>query len=217
MHIFLDKFGLQPYPPSTSQKRRKKYMPDLESLVELLKKLHELKVEDIEFLKNYLQCTRSSFEKEMATRTRQKKGKKDLIQALDSLDKFESVFSYLASLNVCTLESLISQAEDLESSIEITKLYEKTKELETYIESLLQQQLEATKIFNNKWTSTRKLTLKEKRNEKVYLLWKDGKSVVEIKEEIDCWLSSQGEKEGIGRQTIYNLINNFKKSDARQD
>lgn len=192
-------------------------MENFESIVELLKKLHELTSDDMNFLDEYLKCTRKSFEKELETRTRQKKGKKDIVSALDSLERFEDVMKYLVCINPCNLESLISQAEELNSGIEITKLYGLTKQVYQQVESLLQQQAEATKVFNSKWTSMRKLTAKERRNEKVYALWKSGRTVTEIKEEVDKFLRSEGETQMISRQTIYNLIHNFKESESKND
>lgn len=184
-------------------------MSNFESIVELLKKIYEMNDDDIEFIKRYIERAKESLNKELATRIRQKKGKKDIQQELDALSKFEEVFNYLSVLNVCTLESLISQAQDLDSSVEITRLYAKTEQVHKQVEELLQHQIQATKKFNSQWHSTRRLTAKQRRNEQIYNLWKSGKSVKEIKEIIDEQLKAEGENHCIGRQTIYNLINQF--------
>ena len=182
------------------------------SIIALLKKFHELGSDDMAFMESYLKNMRQSLEKELETRTRQKKGKKDVMAALESLDRFESVISYLLTLNQCNIESLVSQAEDMNSSIEITKLYELTSKVRGQVEELLNHQLEATKVFNSRWYSSRMLTQKERRNELVYKLWREGKNVTEIKTEVDRQMAAEGVSKGIGRQTIYDLIERFKKT-----
>lgn len=188
-------------------------MSNFESIVELLKKIYEMSDDDISFMQRYIEKTRESLDKEIASRTRQKKGKKDVQQELEALSRFESVFKYISGLNACTLESLISQAEDLDGSVEITKLYAETEKIHKQVEELLQHQIQATKKFNSQWHSTRKLTAKQRRNEQVYTLWKAGKTVKEIKEAIDDQLRAEGEVHLIGRQTIYTLIKQFESAD----
>lgn len=188
-------------------------MSNFENIIELLKELHKLREEDFEFLRCYVKNTRLAFEKELQTRTRQKKGKKEIVDALASLDRFEKVFKPILGLKACMIEDLISQAEDLNCGVEITKLYAKTEEVNKQVSALLSQQLEASKAFNSRWTSTRRMTAKERRNELVYTLWKAGKTVNEIKEVVDAQLESEGEKHKISRQTIYTLIGRFKKSE----
>lgn len=186
-------------------------MENIMSLIELMKKVYELTDDDMKFMVEYFQCTRKSFEKELENRTRHKKGKKDILSALESLGRFESVMSYLLAIKPCVMESLISQAEELNSSIEITKLYSLTEQVHKQVGDLLQQQAEATKVFNSKWNSMRSLTAKQRRDEKIYTLWKSGLSVIEIKNEIDKDMEHDGEAKRISRQTIYKLISEFKK------
>lgn len=188
-------------------------MLNFESIVELLKEIYKMSDDEILFLKRYIEKTKLLLEKEITARTKQKKGKKDLQQELEALAKFEGVFNYISVLNACTLESLISQAQDLDSSVEITRLYAETEKMHKQVDVLLQHQMQATKKFNNQWHSTRKLTAKQRRNEQVYTLWKNGKTVKEIKEVIDEQLRAEGEVHMIGRQTIYTLIKQFEQAD----
>ena len=186
-----------------------------DEIVGLLKQLYSMSEVDVVAIQNFLSITKTGVEKEIETRTKQKKGKKELVSQLEALSKFEILFSYLTKLNLCSLEKMISEAEDVGNNLELIKLYSLTEKLHQKTGELLKYQAEATKRFNNKWTSGKLLVKKVKRDELVYSLWKKGLSVTEIKNEVDKKLKEEGETHGIGRQTIYNLIFRYKKIEGK--
>lgn len=182
-----------------------------DEIANLLKQLYSMSEDDVVAIQNFLTITKSGLEKEIETRIKQKKGKKELIIKLNAFAKFESLFCYLTKLNLCSIEKMVSEAEDVGNNLELIKLYSLTEKLHQKTEELLKYQAEATKRFNNKWSSGKLLIKKAKRDELVYALWKKGLSVTEIKNEVDKQLREEGETYGIGRQTIYNLIFRYKK------